>query len=200
MDSLQVELTIVDILVGLVTAIVTLIISSYISYIIAKKFGDVAGTDAAIEYEKTKAEQARITAIKALLNRVVIIRNLADYNSSLQKGTGRIQCVLRIPVAGLETAVFPNNVPESTIVVTNKEDYECPPELLASVRTYLIQAYSVNGLVDMYIELARDLGGTAVNSRRDELITEIIDKSRGLLPVLDQLEAHLDNHLKASNQ
>jgi hypothetical protein len=73
------------------------------SIIAAWKFGDVAGTRAAIEYEEKKQARARLVAVQALLNEVKRIRALAEHNSKLNPREAH-QNAVKLPTAALETA------------------------------------------------------------------------------------------------
>jgi hypothetical protein len=208
MDPLQLELTLVDIAVGIVTAIVTLTVSSYISYNIAKRYGDLAGSKAAIEFEKEKAEQARITTLKSLLNEVIRIRDLAYYNYSLKQDGKRIQSVVKMPIAAFETAFLSG---ESSLPIKGTVGFDGSPvssetpglhlisEPLASVTSYLTKAYAINALVDIYLGLVRGLSSEE-ESRRAEVISQIVDESHDLLTVLPRLEKYLERQLEGKDQ
>jgi hypothetical protein len=201
MNPPQIEL--IDILIGVVTAIVTLAVSSFISFLLAKKYGDLAGTKAAIDFEKEKAEQARITTIKSLLNEVDRIRTFTDHNSTLARDSQKVQGVVRMPVAVLETAFLSG---DSSLSINSSVDFDGTPvdpatpgiylraEPLASATDYLAEAYSINTLIDIYLGLVRGLSSQE-QAQRGEAINGIIDKSKALYQPLARLEKYLNREL-----
>jgi hypothetical protein len=180
-------------LVQVALSILTFLGSGSLAYYLAKKYGDVAGTEAAIEFEKEKAAKARIVALQSLLNEVMRIRDLAHHNSKLTRHHGSsIQSVVRMPVAAFETAFLSG---ESSLFAEGKGDTLEP---FASVTAYLTEAYSINVLIDIYLGLVRGLS-RAENSQRADVITEIVDKSQGLSEILDRLEKYLGCELEGRN-
>jgi hypothetical protein len=209
MDSLELQLTIVDIVIGLAIAIFTLIVSSFVSFFLARRYGDLAGTKAAIEFEKEKAKQARITTLQSLLNEVLRVRDLAACNFTLEPNGKKIQGVVRMPVIAFETAFLSG---ETSLSVKRIVDLEGKPasvetpglytvaEPLASVTAYLKEAYSINALVDIYFGLVRGLSSEE-ESRRAEVINQIINKSRALHDkTLNRLEKVLERELEGKRQ
>ena len=188
-------------------AILTLIVSSGLAYYLAKKYGDVAGTKAAIEFEKEKAAKARIAALQSLLNEVIRIRDLAHHNSTLVHDSHSIQSVVRLPVTAFETAFLSS---ESSLLDEGNDDFDresvgvgtpglrSVSEPLASVTAYLTGASSINVLVDMYLGLVRGLSSTE-KARIVDAINQIIDKSQGLFEILDRLEKYLRCELGGRN-
>ena len=174
----------------LVIAIVTLIVSIIASYLLARWFGDVAGTKAAIKYEEEKAEKARVVALHSLLNEVGRIRHLAHHNSKQFIGP-EVHSVVRLPVTALETVFL-----SGESVLLEKWQDNIASEVLASVTDYLTEAYSVNALIDLYLGLVRGLS-SAEEHRRNEIISQIASKSQGLIEVLDRLEKGLRGELQA---
>lgn len=191
-------------------AIATLIVSSGLAYYLAKKYGDVAGTKAAIEFEKEKAAKARIAALQSLLNEVIRIRDLAHHNSTLVHDSHSIQSVVRMPVTAFETAFLSgesslldlldegNSDSDEEFVSVGTPGLRSVSKPLASVTAYLTEAYSINALVDIYLGLVRGLSSTE-KARRADAINQIIDKSQGLSEILDQLEKHLRHKLGGKN-
>ena len=62
--------------IGVALSVLTIIAS----FFVAKKYGDVAGVNAAIKYEEEKTGKARSAALKGLSNQVALIRQLAQAN------------------------------------------------------------------------------------------------------------------------
>ena len=172
------------------TDIVPVLVSVIGSLIAAKYYGDVAGTRAAIEFEKRKAVQANIVALKALLNEIARIRSIAGRNSELVRHNKSFQTVVRIPVMAFEVAFLSK---ESSLL---EEDENVSSEILDTVTAYLTEAHSINTLVEVYIRLTAGLSSQEARWRA-EIVTKIVDKSKALLSILQRLESHLRNRLKS---
>jgi hypothetical protein len=76
------------------------------SYYIARRFGDLAGTDAATKYEEEKEKRERVAALQALLNQVGLATKIAQENAR-QNYTGYAPLV-RIPTHAFEEAFVSN--------------------------------------------------------------------------------------------
>lgn len=187
--------------VEVLTALITLVVSSYFSYRIAKSYGDVAGTGAAIKYEEEKAARAHIVTLQALLHEVIRIRGLVNHNAKLKPDYTRVQGVVRLPVKSFETAFISG---ESNLLVEVPDTVETlgvypTQEPLKSVMIYLTEASYINSLVDVYLGIVQGLG-SADKSFRKEIVGLIVDKSEELFEVLKRLEEHLRGELeKCSN-
>jgi hypothetical protein len=175
--------------------VITLIVSSAIAFFLARHFGDVAGTKAAIEFEKEKAAKARVAALQSLLNEITIIRALATKNSELVHDSPKenvllTQSVLRMPVTAFETAFL---LSESSLL---DERSDLSSELLAPVKAYLTEAYSINALIDIHFGLVGGVyGGESIGWKQD-VIRNIKRKCKGLKETLDRLENCLKDLLK----
>jgi hypothetical protein len=177
-----------DIVVGVVVPLAMLAISSIIAFIVARKYGDVAGTRAAIAHEEERTAQARITALRALLHEVMRIRELANLNGQLQPYSG-YQSPVRMPVTALEIAFLSG---ESVLF----DQGEADAELLTAVTCYLTGAYSINAKIDYYLALPAHLGSDPVAGRAmADLATGIRDESIELVGNLGQLEQHFQQRL-----
>ncbi|MFB0537194.1 MAG: hypothetical protein ACETWR_19710 [Anaerolineae bacterium] len=124
--------------VNIITSIAGIVVGAIVSFFLAKYYGDVAGTKAAIEFEREKAAQAHIVALHALLNEIVRIRDLADHNSKLVRYSDALQSVVRLPVTAFETAFLSK---ESSLLAEDEPNLSEP---MASVTAYLTEAYSIN--------------------------------------------------------
>ena len=102
----------------------------------AKKYGDRAGTQAAIAHEEKQAAKARRAALKALIAHVKLAQSIAQANTKANTGTG----LPRMPTAAFETA-FVSSAPR----------LDGSTELVQAVSEYLSQAYAVNSLVDQFL-------------------------------------------------
>jgi len=161
-------------LAGVVVSVIVSCVAIYVSFLAAKKYGDVAGTRAGIEYEKKKATGARVTAIKALLNEVARVRKLADSNSRLDaSGLGMV----KMPTGAFETAF----VSKSSLSVSE--------ELLNAALGYLAQADLINSLIDEHRSLAPAIGTSrSALDQRTDITRRVPDESKELFKILDQLE------------
>lgn len=184
----------------LIVSVMALIVSAMaliLNVWVAKKFGDLAGTNAAIKYEEEKDAKAYIVTLQALLHEVIRIRGLVNANAKLNRDCVRIQAVVRLPVKSFETAFVSG---ESNLLVGELGDVETlglypTSEPLKSVMKYLTEASYFNSLIDVYLGVDRGVG-SADKSFRREFVNLIVDKSQELFEVLDQLEEHLRDELK----
>lgn len=184
----------------------SVILATIVAIIVARKFGDLAGTNAAIDYEKEKDKRARRTALRALWNGYIRIRGMAHRNIELRESS-TIQDVVKMPVTTFEAAFLSRESPlldegESKLV----EEIATPeipglgelPEPSASryrilvsqppaaVTAYLTEAHSLNMLVDVY--LTRTKSGTADAVARADLTKKIKEKSQKILEILEPLD------------
>ena len=165
--------------------IVTLIVSNRVSKNIAEEYGDLAGSQAAIDYEERKAGEARITALRALRNEVTRIRKLAEANSQIgNDGLGMV----RMPTASFETAF----VSESSGLSVNLE-------LLDAVVDYLVCADAINSRIDTYLGLGAALGQSQyAEGVMGDAVRQVRDESRTVPETLDRLDMLLGRELEAS--
>jgi hypothetical protein len=147
----------------------------------ARKYGDLAGTNAAIAYEEEKAAKARITALDVLSNEVSRIRKLAQANRAQKQG---VWTRVRLPTVAFERVLF-SEMP--TLLA---------PETLDIAAKYLAYAETVNSLIDDYLWLAPAIGSsTYATEKRNDIEKLIITMTLEFLPVLDQLEAAIEDEL-----
>jgi hypothetical protein len=176
-------------LISLLISIVAIVVSVALSRRtlekseeIAQKYGDLAGTKAAIQHEEEKAAQARTIALLALSNEVERILEFARHNAELDPGS--YPSAIRMPVTALETAFLSGE----SVLVGEWED----SELLDFVRSYLTGAYSINASIDFYLTFPGSLGtAKAAGDHMVRLATEIRDRSQELVKDLCRLEEHL---------
>jgi hypothetical protein len=172
--------------------IFTFILSLVSAYLLARWFGDVAGTNAAIKYEKEKAARARIIAIQSLLNEVRMARDLARKNFELVVADRvyNTRGAVRMPVSAFETALVSK---ESALLGESSRDTSDLTELLDAVREYLTEAYSINALID--VRLAAIVSHGTGGEQRTDATRELKAKSDNLSDTLDRLERCLKREL-----
>jgi hypothetical protein len=169
---------VITLIVSSVVAFITLIISSVVAFFLAKHFGDVAGTKAAIEFEKDKAAKARVAALQSLLNEVERIRKLAKHNSDSKPK-------VKMPTAAFEAAF-----------VSGTSGLAVSPDLLNAVTDYLVCADRINMSVDIYVSETPSAGGSS-RGRMDDASQDIRELcSDTLRGILDQLSYALQRELE----
>ena len=109
--------------------------SVIISYFLARHSGDVAGTNAAIAYEREKASKARIAALRALLNEIEVIRGLAQQNSEISPTESSQTVVLEMPLQHFRPPFSPQSLICSTIGMPNLNNSWCPLRLILQGHT-----------------------------------------------------------------
>jgi hypothetical protein len=172
--------------------IIFLLVGVVASFFVAKWFGDVAGTRAAIRYEEEKSRRARIGALRALLNQVELIKKLAQANAegdSILKSCGGLT---KLPVQAFETA-FVSGEP----IASDDRD------LLDAVNGYLSEAYIINSVVDVYLSLAGGPGNIQASyaSHTVEQVREACNTLPGVLNTLQMcLEASLEEDRQARSK
>jgi hypothetical protein len=165
-------------------SILTFAANAFLSRYLAKKYGDVAGAEAAIKYQQEQAAKARVVALQSLLNEIERIRKLADHNSKQIVGSG-VQRVFRMPTTAFETAFFSR---ESVLLENWKDSSDS--EILASAIDYLNEADSINVLADLYLGLVRGLSSDE-KRRRNDIITQVASKCQEISGILNRLEENL---------
>ena len=115
------------------------IISGVVSFFLAKYFGDVAGTKAAIKYEVEKAAERRQNILMALHAQVESLPRINTHNKTATNRYDPPKHLLPIPypVQTFETAIFS----ESGIVVGS--------ETIQAVTDYLLKARELNTLIEV---------------------------------------------------
>lgn len=118
---------------SLVVNLGVLLANSIIAYLLARHFGDVAGTRAAIQFEKEKEAKARAAGLRSLCNEVGRIRKLVLHNRGSTSPVG-------LPTAAFETAF-----------VSGTPGVSAGDELLDAVTDYLVCADRMNVCVAAYL-------------------------------------------------
>ena len=155
------------------------IIAIVVAYFSAKRFGDVAGQKAAQEYEEKRAATARLLALRALLNEVEVIREIALSNTqAIDPNVRDIRGFSHLPVHVFETAFSTNGV----LVDADRE-------LIQPVTEYLAFARHTNALIDLYLSMASTLNNTKSWARH--AIGLVVSECEQLTPALDSIEKHL---------
>jgi len=93
-----------------VVGILTVIVSSIVAFLLARKYGDLAGTKAAIEFEKEKYDKARLDALNSLLHEVERARSLADHNLAIDPTGKGPRSVVHMPVTAFETVFLSGDI------------------------------------------------------------------------------------------
>jgi len=172
-------------MVSVIMGIVTLIINNRVSKSIAREYGDLAGNQAAIDYEERKVAEARITALGALRNEVTRIRKLVETNSQIgNDGLGMV----RMPTAAFETAF-----------VSEPSGLSVDSELLDAVVDYLVCADTINSRIDTYLKFGAALGQSQyAGGIVGDAVREVRDKSKAIPDMLDRLDTLLERELDVS--
>lgn len=180
----------------IVVGIITVIVSSIVAFLLARKYGDLAGTKAAIEFEKEKADKARLDALNSLLHEVERARSLANHNSAIKPTAKGPRSVVRMPVTAFETVFLSGDspFPSDNENVSVQEGVAPVSTLRDAISSYVTKAYAINLLIEMYIALARGLS-SAETSWRQTVLTQIINESKEFPPVLNKIEKGLKSYL-----
>jgi hypothetical protein len=159
------------------------------SVVVAVVFSDVAAVITTLIYQRWQSKQARLTALRSLLNEVERIEKIAAHNSGLSPAHFA-QPVTKMPVAAFETAF-----------VCGKPTVGGGSELLKAVTDYLACADFINSLVDIHVAGAT-IGEGAGGHRVTQSVRQIVEYCRGDLPgILGNLERLLQHELdKASGK
>ena len=168
-----------------VPEIVMFITSLVASFLVARWFGDKAGTDAAIKYEEQKEERERIAALQALLNQAKLIRRIAESNASQDDYITHCTSFVELPTQAFETAF-----------VSERPALSNQSELLGVVSDYLSKAYVVNSNIDF---LAR-IEATPISEMSQEpqkVFRLVRDDCEALSVALDKLEDFLKAEIEA---
>jgi hypothetical protein len=166
-------------------ALVVSVVGVYVSYLVAKKYGDFAGTKAARGFQQHDAAKARITALQSLLNEVTRIRKMARRNAGLVRQVGP-PTMVRMPVAAFEAAF-----------VSGSRCLSEGSELLDAVTDYLTEADTINLLIDSYFWLAPATGTSqSASSGRGEALSRVREISERVPEILDRLDGCLKSELE----
>jgi len=163
---------------AIVVSFVGVIVSVIASYVLARKYGDVAALNASRKLHEEDARRARLVALRSLLNEVKRIRGAVAHNSALDTSS-QLQSIARMPVAAFETAF-----------VSGTRGLDVGDELLQAVTDYLVRADAINSLVDLY---PSSVAGYGIGGPKPaEVAVEIVAVSgQELCQILDQLETRL---------
>ena len=166
-----------------IAEIVVAIIGIGVSIFLSKRYGDKAGTEAAIAYEKQREERERIAALRALLNQVNLIRKIAKSNASHETYITHFTDFVQLPTRAFETAF-----------VSDKPPLSDQHELLEAVNNYLSKAYVVNSSINF---IAR-IEATSISENSQEpqrSFRHVRENCQVLFPILDKLESCLQEAL-----
>ena len=182
MNVIAMLLSGIAIVASIIMGVVTLVASKNI----AKKYGDLAGSQAAIDYEERKAAEARTTTLRALRNEVARIRKLGEANSQIRNdGLG----MARMPTTAFETAF-----------VSEPSGLSVDPELLDAVVDYLARADAINSRIDTYLGLGAALGQSNYAAEiMSDAAQQTRDKSKEILEILGKLDALLERESKINS-
>jgi hypothetical protein len=180
---ISIAVSIIAIVVSIVVSLVALRLSNRESRKIAREYGDLAGTKAAIRYEEEKAAKARSVALHSLLNEIARIREFAIQNSKLEP-RGRHQNAIKMPVTALETAFLSK---ESVLLDRMMDE----PGLFAAAKAYLSEAYFINAQIDFFLSVSGALANPNVSEMMVHAMSQVRDRSHSMIEVLNQLEGNL---------
>jgi hypothetical protein len=166
-------------LVVSVFAIIVSAIGVFVSYLVAKKYGDRAATDAMIEFHRKEAQRARLTTLRLLQGESRLMREVVDFHCK-RKPQAIGEPMPKLPVDTLRAALAPGS-PMLPI----------GSELENAVRDYFSRADKINSLVDMYMHASQD-SSTAENVG-DICRRELIGHG-----ILDRLDEALANEFEAA--
>jgi hypothetical protein len=153
----------------------------------AKKYGDVAGTKAAIEYEEQKTAKARAVALQALVNDVGRARKISDFDTQILPHQGAI----RLPMLAFETAFL-----SGESILLGEWLQASGSELLESVTTYLAAASSINSLIDVHLSYSTGAGHASTTNLMHQACEDIRKQAGELDQILDQLDRQLRAELE----
>ena len=162
-----------------IAAIVVSVVGVIFSYVLARKYGDVAALNASRKLHEEDARRARLIALRSLLHEVERIRGVVAYNRGLT--SSQPQGIARMPVVAFETAF-----------VSGTRGLDVGDELLQAVVNYLVWADAINSLVDLYpFSVAGRGTGGASNPREVARQIVVLVSAQELSQTLDQLETRL---------
>jgi hypothetical protein len=121
-----------------VVSVISLVVSIIAAYLVARKYGDVAGTLAARRFQEEDAARARVTALQSLMNEIERIRRVMEHYD-LSGARAESRGVPKMPVAAFETAF-----------ISGRPGLAASKELVDTVCDYLVLADSVNSLIELY--------------------------------------------------
>ena len=170
-----------------IVSLLSAVVSSIVSYGIARAFGSTAGAKAANDYEKERAQQARLNALRALSHQTDAIAALAEHNSSLED-LNKGRAIVRMPVAMMETAFL-----SAESILTGVHGDDAPiSECLPLVNQYLVEAYAINALSEAHVSLVIGLG-SANKSARDAIRNQIAERSSGIPSMMTELKERIES-------
>jgi hypothetical protein len=184
------------------------VVAAIVAYIVAWKFGDVAGAEAAEKYAKDREARARRIALRAVWIEYIRIRSMAYHNMKLQE-TPAIQDMVKMPVSTFEAAFLSRESPLLDEGESKLVEKIATPEMpglgelpepsasryrilvsqpLAAVTAYLTEAHSLNMLVDIYLNSP---GSGQVEFARKGSVKKVKEKSKTILEILKPLDDYL---------
>ena len=157
-----------------------LVVNVIIAFLVAKWYGDVAGTEAARRFQEEDAARARVAAFQSLISAVGRAREVVD---CIMDGVSAT--IPRMPTAAFEVAFVPGwpGLPAS-------------PKLVDVVNDYLVIADSMNFAFDLYV--SRGGGEWANHMGTRPLVFESSGES--IVEVLDRLEDYLERELEEAQR
>ena len=171
---------IVEFLKTNLNSIIALLVAVGASFIVAKRYGDLAGAAAAISYEEEKSRRARVAAFRALLNQVDLAEKLAQANaeghSILEKSRG----LVRLPVQAFETAF-----------VSGEPILSDDRELLSAVNDYLTEAYIINSVISLHLSHETGPGNSETTRTGQQTVDQVRKACRALPQILTTLRGQL---------
>jgi len=165
----------------IVLPIISIVISGIAiiaSYVIARKYGDLAGTKAAIEHEKEKEALARKAALVVLRNEVSMLKRYAEYNTGVKVEKHLpIQRIYSMPTEPFEAAFLIKDSPFPNVQIVDIE----------VVADYITAAKNINNYLDFYADL-RTAHGIDEGSRREDALAQIKSESENIIGILEKID------------
>jgi hypothetical protein len=117
-------------------AFLVAVVSVFVSYFTARKFGGVAGQKTAKQYADQQANKARAIVLASLLNEIERIRGYARHNSKLQVDGVAKTLPVTLPTTAFERAFFSKDA-----IVFGEPQAISDSGLLASVTPISLRAF-----------------------------------------------------------
>ncbi len=176
----------IDIITLLVAAVAVVVAVGgvAVSYLVAKRYGDLAGADAAIGYEEEKSRRARVAAFRALLNQVDLTEKLLQANAQGHSILEQSRGLVRLPVQAFETAF-----------VSGEPILSDDRELLSAVNDYLTGAYIINSVISLHLSHETGPGSSETTRTGQQTVDQVRKACRALPQILTTLRVQLEADL-----
>jgi len=171
-------------LCGVCASAILSVIAIAFSLFSARKYGDLAGTRAAIQYEEEQAATARRLALQALKNEARLARAIAGENTIYDTVAEDVRGFSHLPLRAFETAFSVGGVLA-----------DADSQIIEPITKYLTEARRANALIDLYVRMAGTLDRPVSLAR--PIIEMIENESVHLFLALDSVDESLDTALSS---